>query len=315
MGSNFVRYYLQSHPDDQVVNLDALTYAGNLENLRDVENDGRYTFVKGDITDEVVVDHVFKTYSPSLVVNFAAETHVDRSILGPKAFILTDVIGTYTLLEAVKKYGVDRYLQVSTDEVYGSIKEGKFTEQSRFEPNSPYSASKAGGDHLVRAYNKTYGLPTIQTHSCNFFGPYQYPEKLIPLFSTNLMEDLKVPMYGDGSNVREWIYVDDYCRALDTILAKGAIGDVYNIDSGWERSNKDVTQALLDIFEKGDDMIEYVDDRLGHDWRYAVDSSKLRDLGWEPSGTFEGQLRKTVEWYKTNEAWWKPLKEADEHIN
>lgn len=315
MGSNFIRHYLQSHPDDSVVNLDALTYAGNLENLRDVEENGRYTFVKGDITDEVIVDHVFKTHSPSMVVNFAAETHVDRSILGPKAFILTDVIGTYTLLEAAKKYGVDRYLQVSTDEVYGSIEEGKFTEQSRFEPNSPYSASKAGGDHLVRAYNKTYGVPTIQTHSCNFFGPYQYPEKLIPLFTTNLMEGLKVSMYGDGSNVREWIYVDDYCRALDTILNKGVIGDVYNIGSGWERSNKDVTHALLNIFEEKEDMIEYVKDRPGHDWRYAVDSSKLRDLGWKPSGTFEDRLRETVEWYKTNEAWWKPLKEADEYIN
>jgi dTDP-glucose 4,6-dehydratase len=315
MGSNFVHHLLAQYPDYQVINFDALTYAGNLENLRDLESNGNYKFIKGDITDEDAVEQVFKEHSPSVLINFAAETHVDRSILGPKAFILTDVIGTYTLLEACRRHGIDRYVQISTDEVYGSIKEGLFTEESPFKPNSPYSASKAGGDHLVRAYYKTYGVPVIRTHSCNVFGPYQYPEKFIPLFSTNLMEDRKVPLYGDGSNIREWIYVDDYCRAVDTIMHKGEIGEIYNIGTGWEKSNLDVTKAMLDIFEKGDEMIEPVVDRLGHDWRYAVDASKLKGLGWFTSKSFMERLRETVDWYRTNEEWWKPLKEADKHLN
>ncbi len=314
MGSNFIRYVLGKYSDYEVVNLDALTYAGNLENLRDVEDDERYTFVKGDITDEAMVDTIFREHSPTHVINFAAETHVDRSILGPKHFILTDVVGTYTLLEATKKYGVERYVQISTDEVYGSIKEGEFTEKSPFEPNSPYSASKAGGDHLVRAYSKTYDLPVIRTHSCNFFGPYQYPEKIIPLFVTNLLEGKKVPLYGDGSNVREWIYTEDYCRALDAIWHEGALGDVYNIGTEWRLSNLDLTHKILEALGAGEDMIEPVEDRLGHDWRYAVDSSKLRGLGWEPGGTFDERLADTVEWYKSNETWWAKLKAQSSNV-
>ena len=314
MGSNFVRYVLKTYPDYKVVNLDALTYAGNLENLRDVEDDERYTFVHGDITDAEVVGKIFKEYSPSVVINFAAETHVDRSIVGPKAFILTDVIGTYTLLEACKTHGIDLFIQISTDEVYGSIKEGKFTEKSPFMPNSPYSASKAGGDHLVRAYHVTYGLPVIRTHSCNFFGPYQFPEKFIPRFTTNLIEGEKVPIFGDGLNVREWIYTADYCRALDTIWHKGAVGEVYNIGSGWERTNIEVTKKILELLGKDESMIEYVEDRLGHDWRYAVDISKLTSLGWSPEKSFEERLRETIEWYKTNENWWKPLKSKAEQL-
>jgi len=315
MGSNFVRYVLSHYPDYIVVNFDALTYAGNLENLRDIESEGRYHFVKGDITDDKAVNQVFETYRPSVVINFAAETHVDRSILGPKAFILTDVIGTYTLLEACKHHGIDRYVQISTDEVYGSIKEGKFTEESPFQPNSPYSASKAGGDHLVRAYHKTYAIPVIQTHSCNVFGPYQYPEKFIPLFSTNLIENKKVPLYGDGSNVREWIFLEDYCRAVDLIWHQGLVGENYNIGTGWEKSNKEVMFALLALFGKGEEMVEHVEDRLGHDWRYAVEAEKLMALGWKPSASFEERLRETVDWYKNNSEWWRPLKEADEHIS
>ena len=308
MGSNFIRYVLTKHPDYKVVNLDALTYAGNLENLRDIENNERYTFVEGDITDEKIVQTVFEDHSPAVVINFAAETHVDRSILGPKHFILTDVLGTYTLLEAAKKYGIERYIQISTDEVYGSIKEGEFTEESPFQPNSPYSASKAGGDHLVRAYFKTYDLPVIRTHSCNVFGPYQFPEKVIPLFATNLIEGEKVPLYGDGSNQREWIFTEDYCQALDTIWHKGEIGEIYNIGSGWRISNLELTNKILAAFGVGEEMIDYVEDRLGHDWRYAVDSKKLQALGFKPMKTMDERLTETIEWYKTNTQWWKPLK-------
>lgn len=307
MGSNFIRYTLLKYPEYQIINLDALTYAGNLENLSDVENDERYTFIHGDISDEKLVDNVFKEHSPSIVINFAAETHVDRSIMGPKHFIMTDVLGTFTLLEATKKYEVERFVQISTDEVYGSIKEGLFTEESPFKPNSPYSASKAGGDHLVRAYHKTYGLPVVRTHSCNFFGPYQYPEKVIPLFATNLIEGKKVPLYGDGSNVREWIFTEDYCRALDLIWHKGEIGGVYNIGTGWRVSNMELTNKILEAFGKGEEMIERVEDRLGHDWRYAVDNTKIQELGFEPTKTFDERLTETIEWYKTNADWWKSL--------
>jgi dTDP-glucose 4,6-dehydratase len=313
IGSNFIRYVLKTYPDYKVVNLDVLTYAGNLENLRDIEDDARYTFVKGDIADEVVVEDLFSCHKPSVVINFAAETHVDRSILGPKHFIRTDVMGTFTLLEASKKYKIERYVQISTDEVYGSIKEGEFTEDSPYRPNSPYSASKAGGDHLVRAYGKTYGLPVIQTHSCNVFGPYQFPEKVIPLFSTNLMEGKKVTLYGDGSNVREWIYTEDYCKALDLIWHKGALGGVYNIGTEWRISNLELTQKVLEALDCDESMIEPVADRLGHDWRYAVDASRLREFGWKPEKSFEERLTETIDWYKNNTQWWKPLKDKNLH--
>ena len=309
MGSNAVKYFLKKYPDVRIVNLDKLTYAGNLENLKEVENNPRYKFIKGDIADEKIVDEVVKDVD--VIINYAAETHVDRSILDPKAFITTDVLGTYTLLEAAKKYGVKKYIQISTDEVFGSINNGKFTEESPFEPNSPYAASKAGGDHLCRAYFKTYNVPVIVTHSCNFFGPFQYPEKLIPLFITNLLQNKKVPVYGDGQQVREWIFTEDHCRAIDTILQKGEIGEVYNIGTGNEITNIEITKILLKELGKDESFIDYVKDRPGHDRRYAIDSGKLRKLGWSPEVSFENGIKQTVDWYKQNEQWWKRIKSGE----
>lgn len=309
MGSNAVRYFLKNYSDIQIVNLDKLTYAGNLENLKDIENDSRYKFIKGDISDENLVNEITKDVD--VIINYAAETHVDRSILDPKAFITTDVLGTYALLEAAKKHNIKKYIQISTDEVFGSIADGKFNEQSPFEPNSPYAASKAGGDHLCRAYFKTYGVPVIVTHSCNFFGPYQYPEKLIPLFITNLLEGKKVPVYGDGRQVREWIFTQDHCLAIDAILQKGKEGEVYNIGTGSEKTNLEITELLLAGLGKGKSSIEYVKDRPGHDRRYAIDSTKLRSLGWEPQKNFEQGIEKTIQWYKENEDWWKKIKSGE----
>lgn len=309
MGSNAVKYFLKKYPDVQIVNLDKLTYAGNLENLKEIESDSRYKFIKGDIADEKIVDESAKDVD--IIINYAAETHVDRSILDPKAFITTDVLGTYTLLEAAKKYGVKKYIQISTDEVFGSINDGKFTEESPFEPNSPYAASKAGGDHLCRAYFKTYGTPVIMTHSCNFFGPYQYPEKLIPLFITNLLENKKVPVYGNGQQIREWIFTEDHCRAIDAILQKGEIGEVYNIGAGNEIPNIEITKILLNELGKDESSIDYVKDRPGHDRRYAIDSTKLRKLGWQPEVNFEQGIKQTIDWYKQNEQWWKRIKSGE----
>lgn len=307
MGSHMVRHLLRTRPDATVVNLDKLTYAGNIQNLKDVEGDPRYQFVRGDITDASTVDSI-AAQGVEVIINYAAETHVDRSITDPKAFLMTDVIGTYTLLEAAKKFSVKKYIQISTDEVFGSIEKGEFSEQSPFEPNSPYSASKAGGDHLCRAYHKTYGLPVIVTHSCNFFGPNQYPEKLIPLFITNLIEGKKVPLYGDGLNQREWIFVDDHCRAIATILEKGNAGEVYNIGTGWRTSNRALVDLLLKEFGAGPGRIEMVEDRPGHDRRYAINAQRLRTLGWSVESTLEQRLHQTVEWYRANEQWWKLLK-------
>lgn len=306
MGSNFIRYILNKYPDYQVVNLDKLTYAGNLENLCDVENNPRYKFVKGDVCDEKTVDE--QAQKADIIINYAAETHVDRSIMAPRDFAMTDVIGTQTLLEAAKKYQHRLYIQISTDEVFGSTEGGKFTEESPFLPNSPYAASKAGGDLLCRAYNITYKMPIIVTHSCNFFGPNQYPEKFIPLFVTNLLEGKKVPLYGDGKNVREWIYTEDHCRAIDVLLHKGKAGEVYNIGTGWEKENIEIVRNILQISGKDEKSIEYVKDRPAHDRRYALDSAKLRGLGWAPQENFQAALRQTVEWYKNNEKWWKSLK-------
>ncbi|MFH1597624.1 MAG: dTDP-glucose 4,6-dehydratase [Patescibacteria group bacterium] len=307
MGSNFIRYMLKKHESAKIVNLDKLTYAGNLKNLEMIANNPRYQFVKGDIADEKIVDRIVNNKIDT-IINFAAETHVDRSILGPKDFIITDVLGTYTLLEAAKKYKVKKYIQISTDEVYGSTKSGKFSETTNFDPSSPYSASKAGGDHLVMAYYKTFGVPIIRTHSCNFFGPNQYPEKLIPLFVTNLLENKKVPVYGKGLNSREWIYTEDYCQALDLIMNKGKIGEVYNIGTGWEKTNMEITRLILRLLGKDKSMIKYVKDRPGHDWRYAIDNRKLKRLGWKPSFTFNEAMKLTVSWYQHNHKWWQPLK-------
>jgi dTDP-glucose 4,6-dehydratase len=307
MGSNFIKHILKKHPDWQVVNLDKLTYAGNLENLKEIEKNGGYSFVKGDIAN---ASDIKKAIGEGVdkIINYAAETHVDRSILDPEAFIRTDVFGTYNLLETVREYNVAQYIQISTDEVFGSIKNGSFDEESPFAPNSPYAASKAGGDHLCRAYFKTYNLPIVVTHSCNFYGPNQYPEKLIPLFVTNLLENKKVPVYGQGQQVREWIFTEDHCRAIEFILEKGESGQVYNIGSGVEKTNLEITKFILSELGFGDEMIEYVKDRPGHDWRYSINSKKLRGLGWQEEVNFEEGLRRTINWYKENGEWWKRIK-------
>lgn len=298
-----------SHPGLAIVNMDKLTYAGNPENLRDVEgSSGRdYTFVRGDICDHALVDGLISGGFDA-VVNFAAESHVDRSITGPREFIQTDVFGTFTLLEACRRHGVGRYLQISTDEVYGSVEEGSFTEESTLDPSSPYSASKAGGDLLVHSYYVTYGMPVLITRSSNNFGPYQYPEKLMPLFITNAMDDISLPLYGDGLNVRDWLFVTDNCSAVDLVLEKGEIGEVYNIGGGQERTNIEITKAVLQALGKPDSLIRHVEDRLGHDRRYSLDFSKVRALGYEPGADFEAMLEETVRWYVDNRAWWEPLK-------
>lgn len=310
MGSNMIHYLLRSYPDSEVVNFDKLTYAGNLENLRDVEQDPRYRFVKADIADAAVVDAVMKE-KPDVVLNYAAETHVDRSIMDPGAFVRTDVIGTYTLLEAVRKHNIPKYIQISTDEVYGSLEDGEWDESAAFDPSSPYSASKAGADHLVHAYFKTYGTPTLVTHSCNFMGPYQYPEKIIPLFITNLLEDKKIPLYGTGQNVREWIYTEDHCAAIDLLMRKGENGGKYHIGTGERLTNNELTRKILMAMGKSEEMIEYVKDRPGHDLRYALNSAKMRHLGWAPEHDFQTALEKTVAWYREHEPWWKRIKSGE----
>lgn len=311
MGSHFVKYILNKYPDYKVVNFDKLTYAGNLDNLTEVENNPNYSFVKGDICDADVLEKTIQENKIDVIINYAAETHVDRSIMDPDAFLKTDVFGVYNLLEAVKKFNLKKMVQVSTDEVYGSIEKGKFTEKSPFSPNSPYAASKAGGDLLCRSYFTTYQTPVVVTHSCNFLGENQYPEKLIPLFITNLLEGKKVPLYGDGKNVREFIYKDDHCRAIDVVLHKAKPGSVYNIGSGKEMKNIDVTNIILKNLGLGREMIEYVKDRPGHDRRYAIDAKKIKkELGWRAEVSFAEGLQKTIAWYKANEKWWKKIKDG-----
>ncbi len=310
-GSNFIRHILKKYPDYKIINLDKLTYAGNPNNLKDIEGNSNYKFIKGDIADGRTVPKICRNNKIDAIINYAAETHVDRSIIDPDAFIRTDVLGTYNILKTVKELKIPKFVQISTDEVFGSIKRGKFTEKSPFKPNSPYSASKASGDLLCRSYIKTYNLPVIVTHSCNFYGPYQYPEKLIPLFITNLLENKKVPLYGDGQNVREWIYVLDHCWAIDFILHKGKFGEVYNIGSSVEKKNVDITKIVLTELGFDKKMIENVDDRLGHDLRYAVDFSKLKKLGWQPEYKFDDAIRETIRWYKKNDWWWQPLKSGE----
>ena len=309
IGSNFVRYMLARYEDVEIVNLDKLTYAGNLENLRDVEDDARYTFVKGDICDAALVGETLR--GADAVVNFAAETHVDRSISGPQDFISTDVLGTHTLLEAVRALEIPRYLQISTDEVYGSTETGAFTEESDLDPSSPYSASKAGGDLLVLAYHRTFGTPVLITRSSNNYGPYQYPEKIVPLFITNAIDDQQLPVYGDGLNVRDWLYVDDNCAGIDQVLREGIPGQVYNIGGGNEVQNLTITHRILELLGKGDELIRYVADRPGHDRRYAIDCTKLRELGWSPETPFETGLERTVTWYRDNPAWWRKIKSGE----
>ena len=307
IGSNFIRYMFARHAGISITNLDKLTYAGNPENLRDVEGAYDYDFVQGDICDGALVDAVISEGFDA-VVNFAAESHVDRSITGPAEFIQIDVFGTFTLLEACRKRHVRRYLQISTDEVYGSIGEGSFTEESPLAPNSPYSASKTGADLLVRAYHKTYGMPVLITRSSNNYGPYQYPEKIIPLFITNAMEDKQLPLYGDGLNVRDWLYVEDNCAGIDLVLREGEPGQVYNIGGGQERTNIEITRGILAALGKPETLIRYVDDRPGHDRRYSLDFSKAGALGYRPGADFQAALEQTVRWYAENRAWWEPLK-------
>ncbi len=312
VGSNFIRYMLGAYPDVSVVNLDKLTYAGNPANLADVENEPRYSFVKGDIADAAIVESILSEGGFDAIVNYAAESHVDRSILDPKAFLTTAVFGTYTLLEATRKFAIPRFVQISTDEVYGAIMEGETLESAPFEPRSPYSAAKAAADHLVASYWSTYQTPVVITHAANMYGPYHYPEKLFPLFITNLIEGKKVPVYGDGMLVREWLHVDDHARAIDAVLRRGVLGESYNIGTGDRLPNIEITKKLLALLGKDESSIEHVKDRPGHDRRYALNSQKIRrELGWEPKIGFDEGLATTVEWFKANEAWWKPIKSGE----
>jgi len=309
IGSNFIHYIGENHTGYRIINLDKLTYAGNLENLRDMEGNPNYEFVKGDIADRQLVDNIFKSNIIDAVVNFAAESHVDRSIEDPGIFIQTDIYGTYILLEAMREYDSGIFLQISTDEVYGSIEFGSSKESDILKPNSPYSASKAGAEMIVRSFYKTYGVPIIITRTSNNFGPYQHPEKLIPLFITNLIDDKKVPLYGDGMNIRDWIYVNDNCAALDLILHNGEIGEIYNIGAGNEKPNIWITWKILELLGKTEEMINPVQDRLGHDRRYSLDCSKLKkELGWVTQYNLEQALEETVKWYMDNENLWRPLK-------
>jgi len=307
IGSNFIRFILGKHPDARVINFDKLTYAGNLDNLRDVENNPRYSFIKGDIADEQAVLKAFEQ-PLDYVVNFAAETHVDRAIGRPAAFINTDIIGTYILLECARRNPVKRFVQISTDEVYGSISEGAADESYPLMPRNPYAASKAGADRLAYSYFVTYQLPVIITRCSNNFGPYQHPEKLIPLFVTNAIEDKKLPLYGDGRNIRDWIHVNDHCRAIDFLISRGVDGQVYNIAGGNMRQNIEITQAIIDALGKPRSLIQYVKDRQGHDRRYSLADEKLRQLGWQPTADFEAGLAETVQWYVDNRWWWKKIK-------
>lgn len=307
IGSCFVRYMLNAHKDYQIINLDALTYAGNIENLDDVKNNPNYTFVHGNICDKKLVRELISNVD--CVVNFAAESHVDRSITGPEIFIETNVQGTLNLLQASKEIGIQRYLQVSTDEVYGSLgKTGYFYETTPISPNSPYSASKASADLLVRAYYETYKMPVLTTRCSNNYGPYQYPEKLIPFFISKLLRNEKVPVYGDGLNVRDWLYVYDHCRAIDTVLHKGRVGEVYNVGGHNEKTNMEITSLILEAMGKDESSIEYVQDRLGHDRRYAISNDKIQsELGWSPEYTFEQGIKITIDWYLNNQDWMKSI--------
>jgi dTDP-glucose 4,6-dehydratase len=308
IGSNFIRHMLGAHPDYNIVNLDSLTYAGNLNNLKDCDTNPRYTFIRGDICDHALVNTVMEKQDIDTVVHFAAESHVDRSIADASVFVKTNVLGTHTLLEAAKRQKVQRFVHISTDEVYGSIRKGSFRETDNLSPSSPYSSSKAGSDLLALSYYTTFNLPVIVTRCTNNFGPYQFPEKLIPLFVTNLMDGNKVPIYGTGKNIRDWIHVQDHCRAIDFLLDKGSSGEIYNIGGENEKTNLEITEKILTFLKKDDSIIEYVKDRPGHDFRYSLNCSKLRALGWKPSQSFEEGLRDTVSWYVQNEWWWRPLK-------
>ncbi len=310
IGSNFVRFALQTHPDWHVTTLDKLTYAGRRENLHDVMDDPRHTFVHGDICDAATAGPLVE--QSNLVVHFAAETHVDRSIMSAGDFIRTDVEGTFVLLEAARRApALRRFVQISTDEVYGSIAQGESTERDELRPRNPYAASKAGADRLAYSYFATYGVPTVITRASNNYGPYQFPEKIIPLFITNLLDDIPVPLYGDGQNERDWLHVEDHCRGVDLLIERGVAGEVYNIGGGNAVKNVDLTHRILALVGKPPSLIRPVADRPGHDRRYSLDTSKLGALGWRPRHVFEQGLAETVAWYQQNEAWWRPIKDQD----
>ncbi len=326
IGSNFIKYMLATY-EYNIINIDSLTYAGNLENLKDIQDNAKYTFIKGDIRDREVLDEIFKEHNIDTVVNFAAESHVDRSIEDPELFLSTNILGTQALLDTAKKYwkvnpedkhcflfkeGV-KYLQVATDEVYGTLgKDGMFTETTPLAPNSPYSASKAGADLIVRAYHETFGMPINITRCSNNYGPYQFPEKLIPLMINNCINDKELPVYGDGMQIRDWLHVKDHCTGIDTVLHKGKIGEVYNIGGNNEKANIEIVKLIVQTLGKSEELIKYVQDRPGHDRRYAIDNTKITtELGWTPSYTFEQGIKETIEWYLANQEWMKKIISGD----
>jgi dTDP-glucose 4,6-dehydratase len=310
IGSNFVRHALDVHPDWHITNLDKLTYAGRMETLNDVIDNPRHTFVHGDVADPVIAAPLVR--AAEIVVHFAAETHVDRSILEAGEFIRTDVIGTFVLLEAARAAGgLRRFIQISTDEVYGSVPDGSSVEADELKPRNPYSASKAGADRLAYSYWATYDVPVIVTRASNNYGPYQFPEKVIPLFITNAIDNIPVPLYGAGLNIRDWLHVTDHCRGLDVAIERGQPGEVYNIGGGNEVRNVDLTHALLRLVGRSESLINKVQDRQGHDLRYSLDTTKMRKLGWAPQVAFDEGLEETVKWYRENEGWWRPIKERD----
>ena len=309
IGSNFIHYLLEKYEDIEIINLDKLTYAGNLDNLKDIEKEKRYNFVKGDIVDKKKVKDVFKKNDIEQIINFAAESHVDRSIKTPETFINTDVFGTFNLLETCRKYNIEKYVQISTDEVYGSILKGSFIENDTLNPSSPYSASKASADLIVNSYFKTYKLPVCITRSSNNFGPYQYPEKLIPFFIIKALKNQKLPLYGDGKNVRDWLYVKDNCMAIDLVRKKGKKGEIYNIGADNEKSNIEITNIIINELKKPKSFIKYVKDRPGHDKRYSINSEKIKKLGWKSksANNFEKNMIYTIHWYLENKWWWENL--------
>lgn len=313
IGSNFVRHMVKKYPQYHIINFDVLTYAGNLENVSEIEACPNYSFVKGNISDAQRVNQVMQEYQVDAIINFAAESHVDRSIAEPGIFVQTNVVGTQVLLEAARHHHVKKYLQISTDEVYGTLgKDGLFSETTPLAPNSPYSASKTGADLLVRAYFETYGLPVNITRCSNNYGPYHFPEKLIPLVITNAMENKEIPVYGDGLQIRDWLHVQDHCQAIDLVLHRGKIGEIYNVGGNNERTNLHIVKTVLDGLGKPESLIRHVADRLGHDRRYAIDATKLRgELGWQPQYTFETGIKETIQWYLDNCQWWQRVKSGE----
>jgi dTDP-glucose 4,6-dehydratase len=308
IGSNFIHQIMNSHPEWEIINLDILTYAGNLNNLKGIEKNPHYTFIQGDICNRAIVNAILDKHNVNAIVHFAAESHVDRSIADASAFVMTNVFGTHTVLECARTHAVSKFIHISTDEVYGSTREGSFKETDILSPSSPYSATKAGSDLLALSYFTTYNLPVIVTRCTNNFGPYQFPEKLIPLFVTNLLDGKKVPVYGTGQNIRDWIHVSDHCKAVEFLLERGNPGEIYNIGGGNEKTNQEITKKILDLLSKDNTMIEYVTDRSGHDFRYSLDCSKLHAMSWKPRYSFDEALEDTISWYTRNEWWWRPLK-------